>query len=87
MLIGKSLLDYKIFFSPNYYKKNDKVIKKCFLWMGFKNVRMRKICCTKSKKYKEFKNPKTAYIIYKTLLSSGICNKRRSEDEQIFNKE
>ena len=55
--------------------------------MGFKKVRMRKIYCTKCKKYKEFKNPKTSYIIYKTLLPSGICNNCRSEDEQIFNKE
>ena len=30
MLKGKSLLDYTTVFSPNEYKKNDKIILKCF---------------------------------------------------------
>ena len=46
MLKDKSLLDYTNLFFPNDYEKNDK------------KVRMRKICCTKCKKYKEFKKPK-----------------------------
>ena len=30
MLKGKSLLEYTDFFSPNDYKKNDKIILECF---------------------------------------------------------
>ena len=30
MLAGKTLLDYTNLFSPNEYKKNDKIIYKCF---------------------------------------------------------
>ena len=30
MLKGKSLLDYRNLFSPNYYEKNDKIILKYF---------------------------------------------------------
>ena len=30
MLRGKSLLEYTNLFSPNEYKKNDKIISKCF---------------------------------------------------------
>ena len=29
-LAGKTLLDYTNLFSPNYYKKNDKIIHKYF---------------------------------------------------------
>ena len=32
MLKGKSLLDYTNLFSPNEYKKNDKIILKYFQW-------------------------------------------------------
>ena len=48
---------------------------------------MRKIYCTKCKKYKEFKNPKISDTCYKTLLISSIYNKCRSEVEQIFKEE
>ena len=51
--------------------------------MNFKKVRMRKIYCTKCKKYKEFKKSKI-YICDKTLLLSSIFNKCGSEDEKIF---
>ena len=30
MLKGKSLLEYTNLFSPNEYKKNDRIILKCF---------------------------------------------------------
>ena len=30
MLIGKKLLDYTNLFSPNYFKKNDRIIKRIF---------------------------------------------------------
>ena len=36
---------------------------------------MKKVCCTKCKKVKEFKNPKKSYICDKTLHLSSICNK------------
>ena len=46
---------------------------------------MREIYCIKCKKYNEFKKPKISYICYRTLLfPSIICNKCRSDDEQIF---
>ena len=48
---------------------------------------MRKIYCTKSKKYKEFEKPKISYIYDKTLLLSSICNKCESEDEKLFKEE
>ena len=35
MLKGKSLLEYTILFSPNDCEKNDKIIKKSFLWTDF----------------------------------------------------
>ena len=44
---------------------------------------MRKIYFIKCKKYKEFKKLKI-YICDKALLFSGICNKCRSEDKNIF---
>ena len=48
---------------------------------------MRKIYCTKCKKYKEFKKPKISYICDKTLLPSSICNKCESEDGKILKEE
>ena len=48
---------------------------------------MKKVYCTKCKKYKEFKKPKISYICDKTLLLSSICNKCESEDEKIFKEE
>ena len=45
---------------------------------------MRKICCTKCKKYKELKKHKISYFCYKTLLLSSICSKCGSADEEIF---
>ena len=47
---------------------------------------MRKIYCTRCKKYKEFKKSKVSNIFYKILLFSSICNKCESEDERIFMK-
>ena len=55
MLIGKSLLDNKNFFSPNYYKKNDKVIKKCFLWMVLKMLGCKKSVVLRAKSIKNLK--------------------------------
>ena len=48
---------------------------------------MKKISCTKCKKYKELKKPKILYICNKTLLLSSICNKCGKEDEKIFKEE
>ena len=47
MLNGKSLLSYTNLISPNYYEKNDKIIKKLLLWIYFWNVVIRKIYCAK----------------------------------------
>ena len=48
---------------------------------------MRKIYCTKCKKYKEFKEPKISYICDKILLLSRICNNCGSKDEKTFKEE
>ena len=48
---------------------------------------MRKIYCTKCKKYHKFKKPKISYICDNTLLLSSICKKCGSEDEKIFEEE
>ena len=48
---------------------------------------MKKVYCTKHKKYKEFRKPKISYLREKTLLLSSICNKCGSEDEKIFKEE
>ena len=67
--------------------KNDEIfsiIKKLFLWIDVKKVRMRKTFRAKFKKYKEFKMPKASYISDKTLLLSNICYKWGYGDEKIF---
>ena len=87
MLKGKSMLDYTKLFSLNEYEKNDKIIKKLFLRIDFQKVRMKKIYCTKCKKYKEFKKDKISYICDKTLLLSSTCNKCGSENAKIFKEE
>ena len=48
---------------------------------------MRKIYCTKCRRYKEFKKPKISNICAKTLLLFSICNKCANEDEKIFKEE
>ena len=48
---------------------------------------MRKLYCTKCKKYKEFKNPKISFICDKTLFHSSICSRCGSEDKKIFKEE
>ena len=48
---------------------------------------MRKIYCTKCRKYKEFKAPKKSYICGKILLLFSICDKWGSEDEKLFKEE
>ena len=45
---------------------------------------MRKIYCTKCKKYKEFKKQKISYISDETLFLSSNCNKLWKEDEKTF---
>ena len=50
MLNGKSFLDYTNLFSPDEYKKNDKVILEIFSIT--KKVKMKKICCVICCKYK-----------------------------------
>ena len=57
------------------------------MWIDFKKVRMRKIYCTKSKKYKVFKKPKLSHIYVKILLLSSLCNKCVSGDAKIFKEE
>ena len=46
---------------------------------------MGKIYCTKSKKYKEFKNLKKLYTCDKTSFLFSICDKCGSEHEKYGN--
>ena len=48
-------------------------------------IRMRKVSCTKCKKYKEPKQPEIWYICDKKILLSSIRDK--SEDEKTFKEE
>ena len=50
MLKGKSLLEYANLFSPNEYKKNDKIILKYLQYQKKKTKLYCIICC----KYKKF---------------------------------
>ena len=80
MLKGQSLLDYKNSFYPNVYENNNIII----------NFFVKKIYCTKCKKYKEFiiyHISKISYICDKTLLLAKICKKYESENEKIFKEE
>ena len=54
------------------------------MWIDFKKVTIKKIYCTKCKRYKEFKKPKISYICNKILVPSSICMKCGSKDEKIF---
>ena len=57
------------------------------LWIDFKKVRMRKIYCTKCKKYKELKKSKISYIsdffLVFALSVQVKMNKIFKEEESI----
>ena len=59
MLKGKSLLEYTNLFSPNEYKKNDKMILKYFQ----QNLNKLKLCCNVCNEYRKLK--KTKIYIFK----------------------
>ena len=71
MLKSKTLLEYTNLFSPNEYKKNDKLI---FL-LNSKNVKTIKICCIVCDKYRKFKNPKMSYAFKNTSVISTVWSK------------
>ena len=48
---------------------------------------MKNIYCFVYGKYKKFKNPKTLYILQKTLVFSIFYSKCGSKDEKIFKEE
>ena len=54
-LKGKNLPDYTTLFSPNGYKKNDKIILKY----------IQKIIFVNCSKYRKFKKPKISYLLKK----------------------
>ena len=54
MLKAKILLKYINFFSPNDYKKNEKITKK-----------MKKLYCVNCSKYKKFEKAKITYLLEK----------------------
>ena len=76
LLKGKSLSDYKNFFSPNGYKNNDKII----LTKKMENLYCSFIC----RKYRKFGKLKTSYLFGKKFVFSVICSKWKNEDEKIF---
>ena len=49
--------------------------------MNFKRDRMRKIYCTKCKKYKEFKIPKISYICDKTSVEAKMKNYLKEKNQ------
>ena len=81
LLLCKSILDNTNYFLLTNIKNNKIIpkyflmIKKLFLGIDFKRVRMIKICCTKCKNYKEYKKPKVSNICDKRLFFYSICNK------------
>ena len=81
MLKGKSLLEYTNLFSPNEYKKNDKIILKYFQWNlnKLKSMVMFAINIENLKKltYHIFKKKKT-------LSLSTVYSKCGHECEKIF---
>ena len=62
------------------------VIKKLFLWVDFKKVWMRKIYCTKCKKYNKFKSLNYHKFAIKHYFFSSTCKKCESEDGKICKK-
>ena len=78
VLKGRSSLEYTNLFLSNYNEKNGKIILNIFI----KILRWKKIYCVTCGKYKKFKNPKTSYILRKTLVDSIICRKCGSKDEK-----
>ena len=67
----------ELWFSPNYYEKNDKIIL---------TKKMKKLYCVICGKYWKFEKPKTSYLLEKTLVLSIICNKCNNEDELFLKK-
>ena len=76
LLKGKSLPDYKNFFSPNGYKNNDKITL---------TKKMEKLYyCFICRKYRKFEKLKISYLFGKTFVLSVICSKWKNEDKKIF---
>ena len=81
-------------FSHNEYNKNDKIILKYFQWfetkfflsIDSKNVKLKKIYCTKCKKYRKLKNPKLSYIFDEMLVLSITCGKCGSNYKKYLKK-
>ena len=45
---------------------------------------MSKLHCIVCDKHRKFKNPKTPYILKKTLVLAIICSKYKNEDKKIL---
>ena len=76
LLKGKSLPDYKNFFSPNGYKNNDKITL---------TKKMEKLYyCFICRKYRKLEKLKISYLFGKTFVLSVFCSKWKNEDEKIF---
>ena len=75
---GKSLLEYTSLFSPNQYKKNDKIILKYFqYWKRYWNF-----YCIISSKYRKFEKLKISYILENIFLL--IHSKYNNEHVKII---
>ena len=48
---------------------------------------MSKLHCIICDKHRKFKNPKTPYILKKTLVLAIICSKYKNEDKKLFKEE
>ena len=52
-----------------------------------KNIKIKKIYCFISGKYRKYRNLKTCYIFDKKLVLYIICSKCDNEDEKLFKEE
>ena len=77
MLKGKILLEYINLFSPNEYKKNDKIILKYFQFFQFY------VC----NKYRKLRKTKISYIVFKKMSLSIVYSKSGHEYEKTLKEE
>ena len=80
MLKGKSLLEYKKLFSPNEYKKNDKMISKYFQ----NNLNKLKYIVMLAINIENLKKLKYHTFLKKTLSLSIVYSKCGHEYQKIF---
>ena len=84
---GKSLLEYTNFFSPEEYKKNDKMLLKYFQ-QNQNKVKIMKIYCNICNEYRKLKKNNILYIFKETVLlfTISVAMKMKRYLKIIFNR-